>query len=258
MPSVQINGISQHYDDVGSGETIVFLHGATGTAHSFEEYYPELSKRFRVIATDARGLGRSDHVKTMTPSDWVDDLKALMDHLSIDKPYIYGTSRGSRVAMRYAINFPDRVKAIMLQNIHVYLTPNLDERMNRNQGDGTRLPAAQQALHAERHGPDWLDVLLNYYNIRNIPGFQEYYDLHDMVQQIQCPILVIQSDEILGELGRDSFDQAFEIKNKIPDRVKLAVVPNFPGGPPLPRKTILSLVNDFVDSLAKVEAATAR
>ncbi len=250
MPTVTLNGFKHYYDDVGSGELLVLLHGANSSAQSFEAHYPELSKHFRIIAPDGRSLGRSEHVKSMPANAWVEDLKALLDYLNIEKVNIYGVSLGSRVGMRFAIDYPERMNGLMLQNIHIYLTPELNDRMNRNGGDGRKLPAEEQSINERRHGNDWLEVLQNYYNIRNEPELQEFYNLKDLVTRITCPILVVQSDEI-GQ-ARDSFDQAFEIKDKMPDRVKLAVIPHLNGREPLPPETLRSLMREFVGSLSAV------
>ena len=104
MPTTTINGLKHYYEDQGSGDVLVMLHGAQGSAHQFEEHFPELSKHLRVIAPDMRSMGRSEHVKELPPSAWEDDLKALLDKLGISQANVYGSSLGSRVAMRFAID----------------------------------------------------------------------------------------------------------------------------------------------------------
>ena len=177
MPTIQLNGLKHYYDDVGSGdEVLVMLHGANGSAHSFEEHYPELSKRFRIIAPDMRSMGRSEHVQSMDPSGWVDDLRALLDHLEIKQAHIYGSSLGSRVALRFAIEHPDCTRSVILTAPHTYLTHELNNNMNRYDDDGTKLPPEEQELRRQRHGDDWLEAHRNFFNIRNVPELQQYYN----------------------------------------------------------------------------------
>lgn len=267
MPSTTLNGVKHYYEDVGSGEALVMLHGANGSAHTLEEHFPELSKRFRVIAPDMRSMGRSAHVKTMPPSAWVDDLKALLDHLGIPQAHVYGTSLGSRVAMRFAMEHPSRVRSIILTAPHTYLTEELDSGMNRTGGDGTKLPPAEQAEMRRRHGEDWLEAHRNYFNIRNEPALQTYYNLRvshpmsqvigtfsDPVTRITCPILVIASDDIVTR-GKGTFEHAFELKLEMPKQVRLAVMPAFAGPQPsVPGDQFRWLIVQFVSSLAPVAA----
>src|SRR5437867_3143524 len=175
MPTVTINGLKHHYVDEGSGAPIFFLHGAGGSHHQFtDEHTPTISKTFRCISTDARGMGGSEHVATMPSTAWVDDQLALMDHLQIDRAHICGSSRGSRVALRFAIQYPVRVKSLLLDGPIIAMTEAGDASLNRNAGDGSRLPPEQQEENRRRHGDDWMDVVRNYFNLRNLPGLQSY------------------------------------------------------------------------------------
>src|SRR6188472_3330158 len=99
MPTTTINGLLHHYTDEGPSDAaaIIFQHGATGSHHQFtDEYTPTISQKYRCICQDARGMGGSEHVATMPPTAWVDDLLGLMDHLQLDTAHLAGSSRGSR------------------------------------------------------------------------------------------------------------------------------------------------------------------
>ena len=111
--------------------------------------------------------------------------------------------------------------SLILNSPHIYLTPALDEAQNRAGGDGTKLPSARQADLQRRHGEDWLDVVRNYFNIRNIPGLQAYYDFQTNVDQIACPTLTIAT-----ETPGDTFDHALEIKRRVAT-AHLAIQPTY-------------------------------
>ena len=85
MPTAIINGLDHYYEDLGSGDPLVMLHGASSSSQSLAQHFPELSARYRIIAPDRRGMGRSSHVPDLPPSAWVDDVLGLLDHLSIDR-----------------------------------------------------------------------------------------------------------------------------------------------------------------------------
>lgn len=223
MPVAKINGFDHHWIDEGDGPPIVFLHGATGSHHQFtEEHTPTISKQFRCISPDARGLGRSEHVTDMPATAWVDDLLGLLDHLKIDKAHIMGSSRGSRVALRFAIEYPDRVKSLLLDGAIIAITPEGDANLNRNQGNANAVSPAEEALNLKRHGANWRDVVRNYFNIRNRPGLQEYLNTRDEVHKIEVPVLLMHGDT---DDGTHPLASTFELFARLPI-ARLCIVPN--------------------------------
>lgn len=244
MPTATINGYKHYYDDQGSGEPLIMLHGATGSAHNFEDYGRILAGKVRFIAVDMRGMGRSEHVKAIEPGAWTEDLLGLMDHLGIEKAHLFGTSLGSRLAMRVGIFHPERAASLILNSPHIYLTPGLDAAQNRAGGEGATLPPARQADLERRHGADWMDVVRNYFNIRNEKALQDYYDFQSNLDKITCPVMTIATDT-----PGDTFDHAIEIKQRIPD-AKLAILPTLGGadasGYSAAVDIICRLVLDFV------------
>ncbi len=224
MPNTTIGGLNQYYDDVGSGEVLVMIHGATGSAHAFEPQYPGLSSTFRVIAPDLRSMGRSEHVTEMPATAWVDDLGELLDSLGAGSVHLFGTSLGSRIAMRFAIDNPDRVRSIIVTNPIIAITPEATERLNASGGDGTKLAPAQQEEMARRHGADWMDVIRNYYNIRNMPELQSYFDLRELVPQIAVPMLIVRTDNT-ADLTHPIL-HTYELRDLVANS-HLAIEPNF-------------------------------
>jgi pimeloyl-ACP methyl ester carboxylesterase len=261
MPTTTINGHSHYYEDQGTGEVLVMLHGANGASSLLAYHWPELSQHFRVIAPDMRSMGQSEHVTSLdSPSAWVEDLEALLDHLGIEKAHIFGVSLGSRVGMRFCIEHPERVLSLTVTAPHTYLNAELNGNMNRSEGDAGNLTAEEQERMAKLHGEDWAAVVQNYYNIRNDAGLQHYYNLRvskplaqvvgefsDPVTRIKCPILVIQSDE-MGQ-GRGTFDHAIELKNEMPDQVHLAVVPSWDHNRSVAGEPLRMLMRQFIASL---------
>ena len=115
MPTATINKFLHYYEDVGDGDVLILLHGATGSAHQFEEHIPALSQQYRVIVPDMRGMGRSAHVEQLdSVSAWVDDVYALLDYLGIGSAHVMGSSLGSRVSMRLALEHPGSVMSLIL------------------------------------------------------------------------------------------------------------------------------------------------
>ena len=224
MPTTTIGGLNHYYEDIGSGEVLVMIHGATGSAHAFEPQFPGLSSRFRVIAPDLRSMGRSEHVTDMPATAWVDDLGELLESLGTGPVHLFGTSLGSRIAMRFTIDNPDRVRSIIVGNPIIAITPEATERLNANGGDGNKLPPAQQEDMERRHGADWLDVVRNYFHIRNKPELQAFFALHELVHQITAPMLIIRTDNT-ADLTHP-FLHTYELRDRVANS-HLAIEPNF-------------------------------
>lgn len=250
MPVATINGLTHHYADEGSGAPIFFLHGATGSHHQFtDEHTPSISKRFRCISTDARGMGGSAHVATMPVTAWVDDQLALMDHLQIHQAHICGSSRGSRVALRFAILYPERVKSLLLDGPIIAMTEAGDASLNRNAGDARRLPQAQQDENRRRHGEDWMDVVRNYFNLRNLPGLQSYLNTRDEVHNIKCPVLLMHGDV---DDGTHPLASTFELFARL-ERARLCILPDI-GGYSVNRFGGAAFARAVIDWVEKLES----
>jgi pimeloyl-ACP methyl ester carboxylesterase len=193
MPTANVNGFEYFYEEGGSGQPLIMLHGSiAGTAKAMAVHIPELSKDFRVIIPDLRGLGSSQHVAEMPASGWVDDVIALMDALGIDKAHLYGGAMGSRVVLRTALDHPDRLLSVILDWAILTNSPEADARLSKMFGPDA---APQQAEMLQRdHGNDWKNVTQFYSNLRNGEDFKEYYDLTDACKSVSVPTLIVRGD----------------------------------------------------------------
>jgi len=119
--SLHANGIDIHYLEAGEGEPLVLLHGGvvstnpiwTGVPIAYASHMATLSTRFRVIAPDTRGAGRTVHSGgTVTFDLLADDVAALIDALGLDRPLIAGFSEGGITATVVGIRHSGSVRAI--------------------------------------------------------------------------------------------------------------------------------------------------
>jgi pimeloyl-ACP methyl ester carboxylesterase len=119
--SVHANGIDIHYLDAGEGEPLVLLHGGlvstnpiwTGVPISYASHMATLSSRFRVVAPDTRGTGRTVHSGgTVTYDLLADDIAALIDAVGLHRPLVAGFSYGGITATVLGIRHPRSVRAI--------------------------------------------------------------------------------------------------------------------------------------------------
>lgn len=106
-----------HYVDEGEGFPLVLVHGSPTTSALWRHQLPTLSKRFRVIAPDVLGFGRS-----VAPDEGVsfakqaDALRALLDHLGIDRYSIVGHDWGGPIAAACAADRPGQIHQWVLVN----------------------------------------------------------------------------------------------------------------------------------------------
>ena len=113
--------IQLHYTDYGSGEPLILLHGNGEDSSYFEHQIAFFQDRYRVIAVDTRGHGKSPRgTAPLTLNQFADDLSAFMDELDIASAHILGFSDGANVAMLFALAHPTRVKSLVLNGGNLF------------------------------------------------------------------------------------------------------------------------------------------
>jgi pimeloyl-ACP methyl ester carboxylesterase len=106
MPQVTVNGAQLHYEDVGSGSPLVLLHGVWMSGRCFQHQLAGLADRYRVLALDFRGHGRSEHVQSgHTVAQYARDLRAFLEALGLREVVVVGWSMGSLVVWDYVQQF---------------------------------------------------------------------------------------------------------------------------------------------------------
>ena len=112
-----VNGIKICYSSQGEGFPTFLLHGFGSKKEGFMAQIPELSKYFRVISIDLRGSGKSSRPNYHYTMDmFVDDVKGLMDYLSIEKINLIAHSFGGVIAQNFVVNYPDSVNKLIIIN----------------------------------------------------------------------------------------------------------------------------------------------
>lgn len=112
-------GLQLHYQDVGSGEAVVFIHGSGpgASGHSnFKHNYPVFAEAgYRAIVPDLPGYGASDKPETAYTLDFfVEALLGLLDTLDIQRCALVGNSLGGAIAIAIALRQPQRVARLVL------------------------------------------------------------------------------------------------------------------------------------------------
>jgi pimeloyl-ACP methyl ester carboxylesterase len=118
MPVAHLNGIDINYEVHGDGTPLVLAHGYTATLEMWREQVPAFSAQYRLVIYDGRGHGKTSAPADMEAysisRDYVADQLALLDHLGIEQAYAGGLSMGGMIAQEFAVQHPERVKALVL------------------------------------------------------------------------------------------------------------------------------------------------
>ncbi len=114
MPSVVREGIEIHYEVTGAGPPVVLAHSFLCSGAMWAPVLPALA-RYRLVNVDARGHGASGRVaRRCTVEDVMRDHLAVLDAAGIARATWAGLSLGGMVALRAALDAPDRVDALVL------------------------------------------------------------------------------------------------------------------------------------------------
>ncbi len=107
--------INLYYQEKGNKEPFILLHGNGENGSYFRNQIDYFSDRYRVIALDTRGHGKSPRgTKPFTIEQFSRDLYEFMVSLELSNAVILGFSDGANIAMKFAIKYPDKVKALIL------------------------------------------------------------------------------------------------------------------------------------------------
>jgi len=112
---VQVYGARIHYVEAGSGPVVILLHGLADDVGVWKATLEALSRRYRVIALDQIGFGKSDKpLLSYRVETFVDFLDGFVLALKIDRASFVGNSLGGWVAAAYALAHPERVDRLAL------------------------------------------------------------------------------------------------------------------------------------------------
>ena len=116
MPKVKVNDIQMYYEVKGTGFPLVMIMGMGGNLDWWDPRLIEgLSKNFKTVMFDNRGAGRTDvSDKEFSIRLFADDTVGLMNALGISQANILGFSMGGCIAQELAINYPEKVKRLIL------------------------------------------------------------------------------------------------------------------------------------------------
>ena len=112
--------IELHCEETGGGEPLVLLHGNGEDGTYFTHQIAHFSQRFRVLALDTRGHGKSPRGEApFTIRQFARDLLAFLDARGIERAHLLGFSDGGNIALVFALAHPERVGKLVLNGANL-------------------------------------------------------------------------------------------------------------------------------------------
>jgi pimeloyl-ACP methyl ester carboxylesterase len=269
--------LNLHRTTSGAGPVLLMLHGVTRCGADWEPLLPALAAHWKVIALDQRGHGTSPRAESYLVTDYIADALRFVQEETAAPVVLFGHSLGAMVAAAVAVELPDQVRGIILEDPPFHTMGNriagsawqaqftgmreaarkrgtietiadalADIRLPASGGGFKRLgemrDRASLAWSAECLSQLDPEVLTPVINGRWLDG----HDVAAVLSRVRCPVLLLQADPTAGGALTDADADAAESALPSCQRVR------FPGiGHQLHRERpleVLEVVQDFATS----------
>jgi 3-oxoadipate enol-lactonase len=238
---ITIRGHKCVYDWIGEGPHLTLLHSVgLSTREGWRNQVGPLSRHFRVLSYDFRGLGQSDTgTGPVGIEPFTRDLEALLQALGVTRTALMGVSLGGMVAQTFAIKHPDIVSALVLTSTACQLVPGSTERLRaRNERitkQGMAVAADPQLVsHFTREfgaaNPDILAWYKSHYLANNPENYMAImedncrFDISGQVSAIRAPTLIVAGElDDTSVAGKAPLDSAKQLNRLIAGSELLAV-----------------------------------
>ncbi len=110
-----------YYTEKGFGTPLVLLHGNGENGEYFENQIDYFAKKYRVIAVDTRGHGKSPRGnKPFRLETFADDLKSFLDENNLKRVNLLGFSDGGNIALIFTLKYPDYVNKLAVNGANLF------------------------------------------------------------------------------------------------------------------------------------------
>jgi len=153
VPTIQRPGkpalhylVDDYTDPWKNAPYVVLQHGNGRSSRFWYSWIPYLSRHYRVVRPDARGLGASsaefDLERDLTVESLVEDLAAVLDGLGAASVHFCGESMGGILGLAFAALHPERVRTLTLVSTPVYISDRMKE--SYSMGHASRVDAMKE------------------------------------------------------------------------------------------------------------------
>ena len=218
---IDVGGVNTWYDEQGTGEPLVLLHGGLSTNETWGAQLPVFAERFRVVAPERRGHGHTADVPgPLTYAAMANDTIGFLDKVIGGPAHLVGWSDGGIVGLLVAIARPDLVRKLVVIGANydtAGIAPEVDAMFASMAPDAEEM-AMFRSLY-EMHSPDgpehWPVVFGKFLEMAQ----SEPHISVDELAKISAPTLVLVGDDDMVTL-----EHTAALYRAIPNS-ELAVIP---------------------------------
>lgn len=205
---VPVRGVTIHYTRTGGQKPpVVLLHGVTDNGLCWTRVAKVLEQDYDVVMVDERGHGLSSWSEENLSDDFqAADVAALIDTLKLGKPFVIGHSMGASTASLLAANYPDHVRAIVLEDPSwraaplpmPSVIPWLTDLKTHTREELIEIARRDYPTWDEEDLGPWADAKLQANLARFSAQTLARRPWQEIIQKITCPTLLITGDPERG------------------------------------------------------------
>jgi 3-oxoadipate enol-lactonase len=231
MPTVRANDITMYYEIHGQGEPVVLIAGLNSDHTLYRGIIPRLAESYQIVAFDNRGVGQTDKPDIPYSIEMMaEDTAGLLNALGIEQAHLLGTSMGGRIAAALALQYPSRVKSLMLVSTILKSLKGAPMTWSRRRVDlMLKIPMIRGA-HP-------------YYAVIRQRDASRTYDCMDRLNEIHVPTLILH--------GKKDKIAPYPLAEAMQSGIKGSQMLTFPGGHLffiVRQKQCIEAIADFLDS----------
>ena len=208
----------RYWDDGGDRPPVMLIHGVGADGTSWYQIASALSADFRVLHLDLRGHGRSGHIDgALSLDDFVRDVVDVLDAGAVPAAHIVGFSLGGMIAQGIALQYPERVRRLVLLSAVAARSAEERERVQarlailQQQGVAAIIGAAQERWFTQdfiARNPDLVARRMHQLQENHGPSYAAAYtvfstcDLGEQLHAIRAPTLIATGEHDVGSNTR--------------------------------------------------------
>lgn len=180
-----------------NGIPVLYIHGGPGAGLGRNYQWPFDLEKYRIIAFDQRGSGRSTPFAETQNNDTsllLQDIDWIRQHLNIDKWVVFGGSWGSTLALLSAISQPETILHLVLRGVFLARQEDFDWFLSPQGGAAQVFPEAYEAFSQNLHGAtctkqicEQYTAMFNQSNEQSFAALSDWYNWEGFISRIITP-----------------------------------------------------------------------
>ena len=196
--TVRVNGIEMYYEEQGTGEPLIVLHGFFGCGQVWQPIADSLAAHYRLIVPDLRGHGRSTNPSgTFAHRQSASDILVLLDSLGVERFKGIGFSSGGMTLLHAATQAPERVEAMVLIGATSYFPEEARAIQREMSFEGLPPPVLEEFRRCASRG----DVQVR----RLLAQFKAFADSYDDMNFTPPYLSTVSARSLIVHGDRDPF-----------------------------------------------------